>query len=138
MKIKYIAVALATCMLAILLTLSIGATDVTTADTTAETLVETVAETTDETDAVTDASTDTAEEATSSEDTELSTDSVDEPSADKFGFSFRPDTLKKTLPIMGMGMLGIFLVTGTIILVITLLNWISNTAEKRKGDESDD
>ncbi len=116
MKMKYVAVALATCLVALLLTLSIGATDVTVAETTAETIVET--------DAV------TAEE-TPTETTEVSEDTEGE----KSGMGFRPETLKNTLPIMGMGMLGIFLVTGVIVLVIMLLNWISNAVEKRKGGE---
>ena len=37
-------------------------------------------------------------------------------------FSFRPDLLLEVLPIMGYGMLGIFLVTGLIIGVVALLN----------------
>ena len=50
-------------------------------------------------------------------------------------FGFYPETALVTLPIMGMGMLGIFLVTGLIVLVIMLLNRISNSVEKRKGGE---
>ena len=34
----------------------------------------------------------------------------------------RVDLLLNVLPIMGYGMLGIFIVTGVIILVVTLLN----------------
>jgi len=37
-------------------------------------------------------------------------------------FAFRPDLLMEVLPIMGIGMLGIFLVTGVIIGVVALLN----------------
>ena len=37
-------------------------------------------------------------------------------------FAFRPDLLMEVLPIMGWGMLGIFVVTGIIIGVVTLLN----------------
>ncbi len=37
-------------------------------------------------------------------------------------FAFRPDLLMEVLPIMGWGMLGIFIVTGIIIGVVTLLN----------------
>jgi len=37
-------------------------------------------------------------------------------------FTFRPDLLMEVLPIMGIGMLGIFLVTGVIIGVVALLN----------------
>ena len=39
---------------------------------------------------------------------------------------FRPDLMLEVLPIMGTGMLGIFIVTGIIIGVVTLLNkWTS-------------
>ena len=124
MKMKYIAVALATCLVALLMTLSIGATDVTTAETTADTTVETTVET----DADTTVATVTTEE-TVAEPTETAAES------DKDGLAFRPETLKNTLPIMGMGMLGIFLVTGVIVLVIMLLNKISNAVEARKGGE---
>ena len=48
------------------------------------------------------------------------------------------ETLAQTLPIMGMGMLGIFLVTGVIVLVITLLNKISNAIDARKSEENDE
>ncbi len=37
-------------------------------------------------------------------------------------FAFRPDLLVEVLPIMGIGMLGIFLVTGVIIGCVALLN----------------
>ena len=37
-------------------------------------------------------------------------------------FAFRPDLLMEVLPIMGTGMLGIFIVTGVIIAVVSLLN----------------
>lgn len=39
-------------------------------------------------------------------------------------FGFYPETLKETLPVMGMGMLGIFLVIGTIALTVTILRKI--------------
>ena len=35
------------------------------------------------------------------------------------------DYLMNALPIMGNGMLGIFIVTGVIIGVVSLLNWVS-------------
>ena len=38
----------------------------------------------------------------------------------------RVDLLMPVLPIMGYGMLGIFIVTGVIIGVVTLLNYWSN------------
>ena len=37
-------------------------------------------------------------------------------------FTFRPDLMMEVLPIMGTGMLGIFLVTGIIIGCVSLLN----------------
>lgn len=37
-------------------------------------------------------------------------------------FTFRPDLMMEVLPIMGTGMLGIFLVTGVIIGCVSLLN----------------
>ena len=40
-----------------------------------------------------------------------------------------------SLPIMGKGMLGIFLVTAVIILTIVFLNWI--TAPRKKKDRTD-
>ena len=37
-------------------------------------------------------------------------------------FAFRPDLMMDVLPVMGTGMLGIFLVTGVIIGCVSLLN----------------
>ena len=37
-------------------------------------------------------------------------------------FAFRPDLMLEVLPIMGTGMLGIFLVTSVIIGCVSLLN----------------
>ena len=37
-------------------------------------------------------------------------------------FQFRPDLMMEVLPIMGIGILGIFIVTGVIIGVVALLN----------------
>ncbi len=37
-------------------------------------------------------------------------------------FALRPDLLLPVLPVMGIGMLGIFLVTGVIIGCVSLLN----------------
>lgn len=41
-------------------------------------------------------------------------------------FAFRPDLMLDVLPIMGTGMLGIFVVTGVIIGIVSLLNWMTN------------
>jgi len=40
-------------------------------------------------------------------------------------FTFRPDLLFAVLPIVGIGMLGVFIVTGIIIGAVTLLNKVS-------------
>ncbi len=49
-------------------------------------------------------------------------------------FEILPDTLKETLPIMGMGMLGIFLVTLTIIIAVLILRWFGNQADSKKQE----
>ena len=41
-------------------------------------------------------------------------------------FAFRPDLMLEVLPIMGTGMLGIFIVTGIIIGCVTLLNKLTS------------
>lgn len=41
-------------------------------------------------------------------------------------FTFRPDLLLAVLPIMGIGMLGIFIVTGVIISAVAILNKIAD------------
>ena len=41
-------------------------------------------------------------------------------------FAFRPDRLLEVLPIIGTGMLGIFVVTGVIIVLVALINKIGN------------
>ena len=69
----------------------------TVAETTEETVFETMEETTPETEGVTD-------------------------EAPKTSFGFFPATLADTLPVMGMGMLGIFLVTCVIILAVLVLS----------------
>ena len=40
-------------------------------------------------------------------------------------FVFRPDLLMEVLPIMGMGIIGVFMVTGIIIGVVALINKLS-------------
>ena len=37
-------------------------------------------------------------------------------------FAFRPDLMLEVLPVMGTGMLGIFIVTGVIVACVSLLN----------------
>ena len=87
------------------------------AETTAETAAETAAETTVETtvESSTEAGSETVEESAPE------TEAV-ENEGPKTTFGFFPATLGETLPIMGMGMLGIFLVTCVIILAVLILS----------------
>lgn len=55
-----------------------------------------------------------------------------EGAAAKTNFGFNIGSLKETLPIMGMGMLGIFLVIGLIVLVVVVLSAISKKAGKKE------
>ena len=72
----------------------------------------------------------TAEEVTAApEATEDPTEEVTEPESEteaetayKMQFGFYPETLLTTLPVMGMGMLGIFLVTCVIVLAVVVLS----------------
>ena len=72
----------------------------------------------------------TAEEVTATpEATEDPTEEVTEPESEteaetayKMQFGFYPETLLETLPVMGMGMLGIFLVTCVIVLAVVVLS----------------
>ena len=99
--------------------------------TTAETSADTTAEeaTTVETSADT-----TAEAATTApETTENTTEDSTEPESEtepEIRFGFYPETALVTLPIMGMGMLGIFLVTLVIILAVLVLSKIGKEKEE--------
>ena len=53
-----------------------------------------------------------------------------EEDAPKTQFGFFPETLAETLPIMGMGMLGIFLVTSVIILSVLILSKVGKKDEE--------
>ena len=59
-------------------------------------------------------------------DGETSVEETTEPGTEteeyKIEFGFHPETLLTTLPVMGMGMLGIFLVTCVIILAVIVLS----------------
>lgn len=46
------------------------------------------------------------------------------------GISFNLDSLSQTLPIMVMGMVGIFLVIGVIVAVIYLINKVFSSKKK--------
>ena len=48
----------------------------------------------------------------------------------EMNFGFYPDTLQTTLPIMGMGMLGIFLVTCIIVLTVVVLSKLGRKKEE--------
>lgn len=45
-------------------------------------------------------------------------------------FKFDADAFMKSLPTMGLGMLGIFIVTGVIVLTIGALNFFTNPRKK--------
>ncbi len=78
------------------------------------------------TEPVTEATTEAATEATTSDKTTTET----EPEQ-KTNFGFYLGTLAETLPLMGMGMLGIFLVTITIILAVLALRWLGDQLDKK-------
>ena len=56
-------------------------------------------------------------------------ETVSDEDAPKTTFGFFPSTLSQTLPIMGMGMLGIFLVTSVIILAVLILSKVGKKEE---------
>ena len=78
----------------------------------------------------------TAEEVTTvPEATEDPTEEVTEPESEtetayKMQFGFYPETLLETLPVMGMGMLGIFLVTCVIVLAVVVLSKLGGKNEE--------
>ena len=86
-------------------------------------------------DAVTDASADLtvgtgengAEVLAPSEETEPDNETEE---AAKMQFGFHPESMKETLPAMGMGMLGIFLVTSVIILSVLVLSKLGKKDEE--------
>ena len=63
-------------------------------------------------------------ETTAEETTEVAVETTAEETETEYemNFGFYPDTLQTTLPIMGMGMLGIFLVTCIIVLTVVVLS----------------
>ena len=64
----------------------------------------------------------TVEEITSAESESESETETEAETAYKMTFGFYPETLLTTLPVMGMGMLGIFLVTCVIVLAVVILS----------------
>ena len=53
----------------------------------------------------------------------------------QYEFAFTPDRFIDALPIMGTGMLGIFIVMGIIILCVTGLNSLGSRPKKEKKDK---
>ena len=93
----------------------------------------------EETGTAPETSSDTAaEEVTAApEETEDPAEEVTEPEGEteaetayKMNFGFYPATLLETLPVMGMGMLGIFLVTCVIVLAVAVLSKIGKEKEE--------
>lgn len=59
---------------------------------------------------------------------------AEETTAVESGIGFTPENLAQTAPIMGKGMLGIFIVMGIIILCVTLLNHFGSPERKQKRE----
>ena len=57
------------------------------------------------------------------------------PNSMQYQFDLTPEELGVTAPIMGKGMLGIFLVMGLIILCVSLLNNFGSPDRKKKREE---
>ncbi len=53
----------------------------------------------------------------------------------QYEFAFTPDKFIETLPIMGTGMLGIFVVMGVIIVTVSALNNLGSRSKKEKKDK---
>ncbi len=67
---------------------------------------------------------------------EIDIDAGEEEDEVKTKFGFYPETLLTTLPIMGMGMLGIFIVTAVIILAVVILKKFGDTSKRSDKDEN--
>ena len=52
----------------------------------------------------------------------------------EYKFAVTPENLTQTVPIMGKGMIGIFIVMGIIILCVTLLNNLGSPERKQKRE----
>ena len=91
-------------------------------------------ETAPETEAATEevtAAPETVEETAAPAETVEETESAETETEYKMNVGFYPETLMTTLPIMGMGMLGIFLVTCVIVLAVVILSKVG----KEKDEE---
>ena len=108
---KLFAVLLTLC-LALSLPLFVLAEEPTTSETPEET---TATETVEETATATETAPVESDPTESETETETET-------AYKMNIGFYPETLLNTLPVMGMGMLGIFLVTCVIVLAVVILS----------------
>ena len=93
------------------------------------------------TEPVTEASTEASTDASTEEETYRCTcpncvveEETTEVEGPKMTFGFFPQTLMTTLPIMGMGMLGIFLVILVIVLTTVLLNKLGNLGKKNEEE----
>lgn len=53
----------------------------------------------------------------------------------QYEFAFTPDKFVDSLPIMGTGMLGIFIVMGIIILCVSGLNYLGSRPKKEKKEK---
>ena len=72
-------------------------------------------------------------EETVTESTETEVDGEDSSEAEteyEMNIGFYPETLLTTLPVMGMGMLGIFLVTCVIVLAVVILSKLGKDKEE--------
>ncbi len=52
----------------------------------------------------------------------------------QYKFAVTPENLAQTVPIMGKGMIGIFIVMGIIILCVTILNNLGSPERKQKKE----
>ena len=103
----------------------------TTAETSADTTVEEVTTVETSADTTVEEATTVEETITAPESTENTTEESTEPETEpEIRFGFYPETALVTLPIMGMGMLGIFLVTLVIILTVLVLSKIGKEKEE--------
>ncbi len=67
--------------------------------------------------------------------TEVSTEATSAASVDTTATADRWENFQNTLPIMGKGMLGIFIVTAVIVLTVTILNKVTNRKKKDDNQE---
>ena len=66
--------------------------------------------------------------------TEVTTAVAEAANEMQYVFSITPENLAQTAPIMGKGMIGIFIVMGIIILCVNLLNNLGSPERKQKRE----